>query len=133
MQVIYVMNTFSKMSDILIVLLLSVSGALEITSANDLDNRLAQMELQLADRLGKLESGVSDLKVNKSISAERIAELEDDVNGQQTDMYTLQDAMDSELRKKDYSRMFDEVKSEDGVNNEIGKNDFQNKTDQSKQ
>lgn len=127
------MNTFSKMSDILIVLLLSVSGALEITSANDLDNRLAQMELQLADRLGKLESGVSDLKVNKSISAERIAELEDDVNGQQTDMYTLQDAMDSELRKKDYSRMFDEVKSEDGVNNEIGKNDFQNKTDQSKQ
>jgi hypothetical protein len=121
------------MSDILIVLLLSVSGALEITSANDLDNRLAQMELQLADRLGKLESGVSDLKVNKSISAERIAELEDDVNGQQTDMYTLQDAMDSELRKKDYSRMFDEVKSEDGVNNEIGKNDFQNKTDQSKQ
>ena len=133
MQVIYVMNTFSKMSDILIVLLLSVSGALEITSANDLDNRLAQMELQLADRLGKLESGVSDLKVNKSISAERIAELEDDVNGHQTDIYTLQDAMDSELRKKDYSRMFDEVKSEDGVNNEIGKNDFQNKTDQSKQ
>jgi predicted nucleic acid-binding Zn-ribbon protein len=127
------MNTFSKMSDILIVLLLSVSGALEITSANDLDNRLAQMELQLADRLGKLESGVSDLKVNKSISAERIAELEDDVNGHQTDIYTLQDAMDSELRKKDYSRMFDEVKSEDGVNNEIGKNDFQNKTDQSKQ
>lgn len=127
------MNTFSKMSDILIVLLLSVSGALEITSANDLDNRLAQMELQLADRLGKLESGVSDLKVNKSISAERIAELEDDVNGHQTDIYTLQDAMDSELRKKDYSRMFDEVKSEDGVNNEIGKNDFQNKTDHSKQ
>ena len=127
------MNTFSKMSDILIVLLLSVSGALEITSANALDNRLAQMELQLADRLGKLESGVSDLKVKKSISAERIAELEDDVNGHQTDIYTLQDAMDSELRKKDYSRMFDEVKSEDGVNNEIGKNDFQNKTDQSKQ
>jgi len=120
------------MSDILIVLLLSVSGAFEITSANDLDNRLAQLELQLADCLGKLESEVSGLKVKKSIAAERIAELEDDANDHQTDIYALQDAMAGELRKQDYSRMFDEAKSEDDVNIETGKNDFQNQTDQGK-
>lgn len=120
------------MSDILIVLLLIVSGAFEITGDNDLDNRLAQMELQLADHLGILESDVSYLKAKKTITAERITELEDDANSHQTYIYTLQDAVDSELRKHDYSRMFDEAKGKDDVNIEMGKNDFQNQTDQGK-
>lgn len=120
------------MGFILIVLLLSHSGAFEITSANDLDNRLAQLELKLADRLGNLESEVSDLKVKKSIAAERIAELEDDVNSHQKDIHTLQDTMNSDLRKQDYSRMFNETKRENDVNIETGKTDFQNQTDQGK-
>lgn len=67
------------------------------------------------------------------MAAERIAELEDNVvNSHQTDIYTLQYAMDIELRKQDYSRMCDEAKSEDDVNIETGKNDFQNQTNQGK-